>query len=122
MESMSRKFRVLRLRLYCLNLNSDLVHSIAHRKATDTGVAVCLLLLILGRQPLRQKGAQWVRIKECVRNLRDARYVHFRRIAGLPKRGDPHGNGAAIVVRVRESLAHGEGQQVVSIDKEGVGA
>jgi hypothetical protein len=50
MELTFRKFRVLWLRLYCLNLNSDLVQSIAHRKATDTGVAVCSLLLILGGQ------------------------------------------------------------------------
>ena len=43
-----RKFRVLWLKLNCLNLSSDLVQSIAHRKATDTGVTVCSLLLILG--------------------------------------------------------------------------
>lgn len=49
MEPTLRKFRVLWLKLYCLNLSPDLVHSIAHRKATDTDVAVCLLLLILDR-------------------------------------------------------------------------
>ncbi|MFQ7573753.1 MAG: hypothetical protein ACLRM2_21770 [Bacteroides ovatus] len=44
---MLRKFRILWLKLYCLNLSSDLVQSIAHRKAIDTDVIVCSLLLIL---------------------------------------------------------------------------
>ena len=50
-----RKFRVLWLKLYCLNLSSDLVHSIAHRKAIDTDVIVCPLLLILGGQLFAMK-------------------------------------------------------------------
>lgn len=53
---MSRKFRNLWLRLNCLNLNSDLVQSIAHRKVTDTDVAVCPLLLILdGQLPMAKE-------------------------------------------------------------------
>ena len=47
---MSRKFRDLWLKLNCLNLNSDLVQSIAHRKVTDTDVVMCPLLLILDGQ------------------------------------------------------------------------
>lgn len=35
MEPMLRKLRVLWLELDCSNLNPDLVHSIAHWKATD---------------------------------------------------------------------------------------
>ncbi len=32
--------------------------------------------------------------------------------SGLPKGREAHGNGAFVVVRVRESLIHGEGRQV----------
>ena len=32
------------LKLSCLNLSSDLVHSIALRKAIDTDVTVCLMM------------------------------------------------------------------------------
>ena len=45
-----RKFRILWLKLYCLNLSSDLVQSIARRKAIETDVTVCPLLLILDEQ------------------------------------------------------------------------
>ena len=43
---------------------------------------------------------------------------------GSPKRGDPHGDGAAIVVRAREesNLVHGEGRQVSLESKERKGA
>jgi len=38
------------------------------------------------------------------------RHLHWN--AGFPNRREPHGNGVSVVVRVRESLAHGEGRQV----------
>ena len=43
-----REFRVLWLRLYCLNPNSDLVQSIALRKAVETDVTVYLPMLFDG--------------------------------------------------------------------------
>lgn len=38
--------------------------------------------------------------------------VNYARNTRLPKRGDPHGNGASVVVRGRESRPHGKGRQV----------
>jgi len=44
--------------------------------------------------------------------------VTYERNMGLPKGGDPQGNGDPIVVRVREILTHGEGGQVSRMSKE----
>jgi hypothetical protein len=38
--------------------------------------------------------------------------VAQERNAGLPKGREPHGNGAAVVVRDGESPSHGKGRQV----------
>src|SRR5262245_25049984 len=38
--------------------------------------------------------------------------VNRARNARWPTRGDPHGHGASVVVRGRESRPHGEGRQV----------
>ena len=42
-----------------------------------------------------------------------------QRNAGLPKGGNPYGNGALVVVQARECPAHGEGGQVVSTEYGG---
>ena len=39
-------------------------------------------------------------------------HVNRGRNARWPKRGDPHGHGASVVVSGRESRPHGEGRQV----------
>jgi hypothetical protein len=46
------------------------------------------------------------------------RNVSYERNAGLPKGGDPQGNGDPVVVRARESLVHGEGGQVSQMDRK----
>ena len=53
------------------------------------------------------QGDEWDAYSRAIHVLR-------RRNAGSPTGREPYGDGAPIVVRVRESRTHGEGGQVIS--------
>ena len=65
-------------------------------------------------------GSRPMRSEQGMNGAPKSRYhVLCQRNAGLPKGGDPYGNGALIVVRAGESSAHGEGGRVVKTKTTG---